>query len=103
MQIASVIRAMQSASAPLPVGHAHTGKHCDPEMNGQFARALEIPNPDINLNAGSGTLAVQAAVALRGYFAILEQDHPAAVLAVRDTNSMVSCCASRLIARSIRR
>ena len=37
----------------------HTGQHYDAKMSRQFFDELEIPRPDINLEAGSASHAVQ--------------------------------------------
>ena len=72
MKIAPVIRAMQGASPPLPVRLVHTGQHYDPEMNSQFFRALGIPDPDINLEVGSASHAVQTAEIMRRFEPVLD-------------------------------
>src|SRR5712692_7707038 len=67
MKIAAVIRAMRSATPPMPVRLLHTGQHYDLEMNGQFFHALGIPDPDINLEVGSASHAVQTAEIMRRF------------------------------------
>jgi UDP-N-acetylglucosamine 2-epimerase (non-hydrolysing) len=91
VKIAPVIRAMRGAMPPLPVRLVHTGQHYDPELNSQFFEALEIPDPDINLEVGSGSHAVQTAEIMRRFEPILDRERPAAVLAVGDVNSTIAC------------
>jgi UDP-N-acetylglucosamine 2-epimerase (non-hydrolysing) len=91
MKIAAVIRAMRGANPPMPVRLVHTGQHYDSEMNGQFFHALGIPDPDINLEVGSASHAVQTAEIMRRFEPVLEQERPAAVLVVGDVNSTLAC------------
>ncbi len=91
MKIAPVIRAMRGANPPLPVRLVHTGQHYDPEMNSQYFQALGIPDPDINLEVGSASHAVQTAEILRRFEPVLDRERPAAVLVVGDVNSTLAC------------
>ena len=91
MKIAPVMRAMRGANPPLPVRLVHTGQHYDPELNSQFFQALEIPDPDINLEVGSASHAVQTAEIMRRFEPVLDQERPAAVLVVGDVNSTLAC------------
>lgn len=91
MKIAAVIRAMRGAIPPMPVRLVHTGQHYDAEMNHQFFRALGIPDPDLNLEVGSASHAVQTAEIMRRFEPVLEQERPAAVLVVGDVNSTLAC------------
>jgi UDP-N-acetylglucosamine 2-epimerase (non-hydrolysing) len=91
MKIAAVIRALRDATPPIPVRLLHTGQHYDAEMNGQFFRALGIPDPDVNLEVGSASHAVQTAEIMRRFEPVLEQERPAAVLVVGDVNSTLAC------------
>ena len=91
MKIAPVIRAMNGATPPLPVRLLHTGQHYDPEMNSQYFQGLGIPDPDINLEVGSASHAVQTAEILRRFEPVLDREHPAAVLVVGDVNSTLAC------------
>ena len=91
MKIAPVIRAMKSHSVPVPVRLLHTGQHYDPQMNSQYFEALGIPNPDINLNVGSASHAVQTAEIMRRFEPVLDRERPAAVLVVGDVNSTLAC------------
>jgi UDP-N-acetylglucosamine 2-epimerase (non-hydrolysing) len=68
----------------------HTGQHYDDELSGDFFEALELSPPDENLGIGSGSQAEQTAGALVGVERVLEEREPAAVLAVGDTNAVLS-------------
>ena len=91
VKIAPVIRAMRGANPPLPVRLVHTGQHYDPELNSQFFEALAIPDPDINLEVGSGSHAVQTAEIMRRFEPVVDDERPAAVLVVGDVNSTIAC------------
>jgi UDP-N-acetylglucosamine 2-epimerase (non-hydrolysing) len=91
MKIAPVIRAMREVEPPIPARLLHTGQHYDSEMNGQYFKALGIPDPDINLEVGSGSHAVQTAEIMRRFEPVLDDERPAAVLVVGDVNSTVAC------------
>jgi UDP-N-acetylglucosamine 2-epimerase (non-hydrolysing) len=60
-------------------------------MNSQYFQALGIPDPDINLEVGSGTHATQTAEIMRRFEPVLDQERPAAVLVVGDVNSTLAC------------
>lgn len=91
MKIAPVIRAMKGASPPIPVRLLHTGQHYDQQMNSQYFQSLGIPDPDINLEVGSASHAVQTAEIMRRFEPVLDQEKPAAVLVVGDVNSTLAC------------
>ena len=91
MKIAPVIRAMKGATPPVPVRLVHTGQHYDPQMNSQHFQALGIPDPDINLEVGSASHAVQTAEIMRRFEPVLDREQPAAVLVVGDVNSTLAC------------
>src|SRR6187431_823679 len=91
MKIAPVIRAMKATVPPIPVRLVHTGQHYDPEMNAQYFQALGIPDPDINLEVGSASHAVQTAEVMRRFEPVLDRERPAAVLVVGDVNSTLAC------------
>jgi UDP-N-acetylglucosamine 2-epimerase (non-hydrolysing) len=91
MKIAPVIRAMKTAVPPIRSRLIHTGQHYDREMNGQYFAALGIQDPDINLEVGSASHAVQTAEIMRRFEPVLELENPAAVLVVGDVNSTVAC------------
>ena len=91
MKIAPVIRAMKGVTPPVPVRLVHTGQHYDSQMNSQHFHALEIPDPDINLEVGSASHAVQTAEIMRRFEPVVDREQPAAVLVVGDVNSTLAC------------
>src|SRR5258705_426858 len=91
MKIAPVIRALNATSPPVPVRLLHTGQHYDSDMNSQYFRALAIPDPDINLEGGSASHAMQTAEIMRRFEPVLDREQPAAVLVVGDVNSTLAC------------
>ena len=68
----------------------HTGQHYDQKLSDVFFRQMGIPEPDINLEVGSGTQASQTAEILRKIEPILIEQRPDAVLVVGDVNSTVA-------------
>jgi UDP-N-acetylglucosamine 2-epimerase (non-hydrolysing) len=91
MKIAPIMAALKSGPNPLPATLLHTGQHYDTAMNHQFFEELGIPVPDINLEVGSGSHAVQTAEVMRRFEPVLDEHQPAAVLVVGDVNSTIAC------------
>lgn len=94
MKIAPLIRALESRKAQggaLRYRLVHTGQHYDARMSGSFFEQLGIPDPDINLAAGSGTQAEQTAAIMISYEALLTQAPSALCLVVGDVTSTMAC------------
>src|SRR3569623_2325652 len=91
MKIAPVIAALQSEHCGLRVRLVHTGQHYDVAMIERFFEQLAIPAPDINLDEGSLSLALQTAEIMRRFEPVLDQDQPAALVVVGDVNSTIAC------------
>jgi len=91
MKIAPIIRALRSQPDAVPVCLVHTGQHYDAEMNDAFFSQLQIPHPDIELEVGSGSHAVQTAEIMKRFEAVVDKEQPAAVLVVGDVNSTIAC------------
>jgi UDP-N-acetylglucosamine 2-epimerase (non-hydrolysing) len=68
----------------------HTGQHHDARMSRAFFRDLEIPEPDVNLEVGGGSGAVQTAAMLARLAEVFAADRPDLVLVVGDVNSTLA-------------
>lgn len=91
MKIAPIIAALDRLAPALQVTLLHTGQHYDEAMNHQYFEALGIPQPDINLEVGSGSHAVQTAEVMRRFEPALDATAPSAILVVGDVNSTLAC------------
>ena len=89
MKIAPIMAAF--SQSPLQARLLHTGQHYNEAMNHQFFVDLGIPHPDINLEVGSGSHAVQTAEIMKRFEPVVDQEKPAAVLVVGDVNSTIAC------------
>ena len=69
----------------------HTGQHYDRAMSGEFFRQLGIPKPNVNLEVGSGSQAVQTAEIMMRYEALLANKPADMCLVVGDVNSTMAC------------
>lgn len=91
MKMAPIMAALGDLR-PLPaLSLVHTGQHYDAVMNHQYFAALGIPQPDINLEVGSGSHAIQTAEVMRRFEPVLDAKPPSAVLVVGDVNSTLAC------------
>jgi UDP-GlcNAc3NAcA epimerase len=68
----------------------HTGQHYDANMSGVFFDELGIPQPDFNLNVGSGSHGKQTAAMIAGIEQILLKEKPNAIVLYGDTNSTLA-------------
>lgn len=89
MKMAPMVRAFKALG--LPVLLVHTGQHYDTAMNDRLFSDLKMPHPDINLEVGSGSHAVQTAEIMRRFEPVLDEHKPSCVLVVGDVNSTLAC------------
>lgn len=68
----------------------HTGQHYDNNMSQVFFEELGIPQPNYNLNVGSGSHAAMTAQMMTGLEEILIKEEPQAVVVYGDTNSTLA-------------
>ena len=68
----------------------HTGQHYSYEMDRVFFEQLELPQPEYNLDVGSGSHAEQTGKIMAGIEKVLMQEHPDVVLVQGDTNTVMA-------------
>ena len=90
MKIAPLMHALTGNKNIQPI-LVHTGQHYDVKMSGQFFEELNIPAPDINLEVGSASHAVQTARIMEGFEKVCLDEKPDYVLVVGDVNSTAAC------------
>ena len=91
MKMAPILRALAAHKPPLPALLVHTGQHYDQGMSHQLFEDLGLPRPDLNLEVGSGSHAVQTAEVMRRFEPALDEHRPSCVLVVGDVNSTLAC------------
>lgn len=94
MKIAPIIRAIkarQQEGSDLLYRLVHTGQHYDARMSGDFFTQLGIPDPDVNLEVGSGTQAEQTAAIMVRYEKLLLAHRSDLCLVVGDVTSTMAC------------
>jgi UDP-N-acetylglucosamine 2-epimerase (non-hydrolysing) len=94
MKIAPIIRAIearQRAGSTLRWRLVHTGQHYDARMSADFFEQLNIPEPHVNLEVGSGTQAEQTAAIMVRYEQLLLKERSAVCLVVGDVTSTMAC------------
>jgi UDP-N-acetylglucosamine 2-epimerase (non-hydrolysing) len=98
MKAAPVMRALRDRGAKQTL--VHTGQHYDRNMSDVFFSQLEIPEPDANLEVGSGTQARQTADIMSRLEPVLLDYRPDIVLVYGDVNSTLAAalvCAKLLV------
>jgi UDP-N-acetylglucosamine 2-epimerase (non-hydrolysing) len=89
MKAAPVIRALEKwpeARRTL----VHTGQHYDKNLSDIFFSQLNIPQPDVNLEVGSGSHARQTAEVMTRFEPVVLEREPDVVLVYGDVNSTVA-------------
>jgi UDP-N-acetylglucosamine 2-epimerase (non-hydrolysing) len=87
MKVGPVVRAL---ALEADVDLVHTGQHYDNRMSADFFRDLSIPEPNVNLEVGSGLHGEQTAAVLVKFEKYLLERQPDAVVVVGDVNSTVA-------------
>jgi len=90
MKMAPLMRAF-GAEPRLPAATLiHTGQHYDFAMSDALFRDLELPVPDLNLEVGSASHAVQTAEVMKRIEPVLDDLRPTCVVVVGDVNSTLA-------------
>ena len=90
MKIAPLMEAYRAHDTIEPL-LVHTGQHYDERMSDLFFNQLGIPKPDMNLDIGSASHAVQTAEIMKAFEPVVVEHAPDAVLVVGDVNSTIAC------------
>jgi UDP-N-acetylglucosamine 2-epimerase (non-hydrolysing) len=95
MKIAPFVRAIEKHNSEneKKIQHilVHTGQHYDIRMSEAFFKGLGIPDPDINLEIGSGSHAEQIGYTMIAFEKVLLVQKPDWVVVVGDVNATLSC------------
>ena len=91
MKIAPIIAALEKVDDKIQYRLIHTGQHYDKKMSGSFFEQLGIPEPNVNLEVGSGTQAEQTARIMERYEVLLLNEPADWVLVVGDVTSTMAC------------
>jgi UDP-N-acetylglucosamine 2-epimerase (non-hydrolysing) len=90
MKMAPLVRAFGTRPGLPGVVLIHTGQHYDLAMNERLFADLGMPAPDLNLEVGSGTHAVQTAEVMRRFEPVVDELKPSCVVVVGDVNSTLA-------------
>lgn len=91
MKMAPIIEAMNRYPEQIEHLLVHTGQHYDSKMSKAFFDDLGIPKPDIDLEVGSGSHAVQTAKIMVAFEKVCLTEKPDLVIVVGDVNSTMAC------------
>jgi UDP-N-acetylglucosamine 2-epimerase (non-hydrolysing) len=90
MKVAPLMRACQRSGRIAPI-LVHTGQHYDENMSNLFFHELGMPQPDLNLEVGSGSHARQTAEVMTRFEPVLREHNPDWLVVVGDVNSTIAC------------
>jgi UDP-N-acetylglucosamine 2-epimerase (non-hydrolysing) len=95
MKIAPIIEAInnynRTVDKEIDYYLVHTGQHYDQNMSKLFFDNLGIPSPDIDLEVGSCSHALQTAKIMKRFEKVCLDETPTHVLVVGDVNSTIAC------------
>jgi UDP-N-acetylglucosamine 2-epimerase (non-hydrolysing) len=91
MKMAPLLRALRARTDLPPSVLLHTGQHYDERLKDRVFEDLRLPEPEIDLQVGSGSHAVQTAEVMRSFEPVLDRLQPSCVVVVGDVNSTFAC------------
>jgi UDP-N-acetylglucosamine 2-epimerase (non-hydrolysing) len=89
VKVAPLLRALRMAGVDAPL--VHTGQHYDWAMSESLFSDLGIPAPDVNLEVGSASHAVQTARVMVAFEEWLDHNDADQLVTVGDVNSTLAC------------
>ena len=89
IKAAPVLRALSSRAGAQQI-LVHTGQHYDKNLSEVFFEQLGIPQPEFNLEVGSGSHAAQTAEIMRRFESVALEQKPEVVVVYGDVNSTVA-------------
>jgi UDP-N-acetylglucosamine 2-epimerase (non-hydrolysing) len=89
MKIAPLVRTLSARNIPHVL--CHVGQHYDVATSEVSFRQLGIPQPQVELEVGSGTHAEQTAQVMLAFEPVVLQKQPSSVVVVGDFNSTLAC------------
>ncbi len=91
MKMAPISGALAKRPERFATTVVHTGQHYDAAMSKVFFDELGMPRPDVDLNVGSGSHAVQTAAIMAAFEPVLLEKRPDLIIVVGDVNSTLGC------------
>ena len=91
MKIAPIARKSAEAPEAFECKLIHTGQHYGANMSQVFFDELDLPKPNVNLEVGSGSHAVQTAQIMKRFEPVLLDFKPHWVVVPGDVNSTLAC------------
>jgi UDP-N-acetylglucosamine 2-epimerase (non-hydrolysing) len=91
VKIAPLMREFKTHKKRFEVLLVHAGQHYDFQMSEVFFQDLQIPKPDIHLNVGSASHAVQTAKIMVAFERTILEHKADLVIVVGDVNSTLAC------------
>jgi len=88
VKMSPIVRELQRRALDFDL--VHTGQHYSFDMDRVFFRDLELPEPAINLEVGSGTHGAQTGKMLAGLERYFQESRPDIVLVQGDTNTVLA-------------
>ena len=88
MKLAPVLRALSERDVDASL--VHTGQHYDPAMSATFFSDLDLREPDVHLEVGSASHAVQTARVMERLEPVIDERRPDLVVVVGDVNSTLA-------------
>ncbi|MDB4871653.1 MAG: UDP-N-acetylglucosamine 2-epimerase [Gemmatimonadales bacterium] len=89
MKVAPILHELRLRGVPHLF--VHTGQHYDVQMSETLLNDLGAPQPDVLLEVGSATHAVQTARTMERFEPVLLEHRPSWVVVVGDVNSTLAC------------